>query len=372
MSAQAKHRVIYKTLAEEIAEGVYPPGCCLPTETELAKRFGVARQTVLKALDALKLEGKLISVRGSGTFVTKDAAKGVYSSKDVRQIGFIAANLQESFGHQVFLGFEAEAVHRNYTVVAGNSDYDSLREGELMRRMHQQGVAACAIVPFFQNNRHLADQLHGTGWPMICIDNNYNIPGIPFVNTDNEQAGYNATAFLLAEGRRRIGFLVNAFDALQSVWSTRRRFEGYKRALADSGVPFRPELVQELGITLAARRPVEVGLDIYAYPAMHKMLHSCKGLDAVLLLWDELAPGALNAIRDSGLKVPEDIAVIGFNDDELCTLLTPQLTTIKQPARELGALAARQLIELIEGKDVAEETVLPNKMVFRASTCMIK
>lgn len=90
--------------------------------------------------------------------------------------------------------------------------------------------------------------------------------------------------------------------------------------------------------------------------------------DAILLMWDELAPGALNAILNSRLSVPEDIELVGFDDDNFCTLLNPPLTTIRRPARRMGELAAQQLIGLIDGRAAAQETILQDQLIRRGST----
>lgn len=367
MGAAAKYRTIYNTLIREVGEGVFAVGCCLPTENELAARFGVSRQTVLKALDLLKAEGVLSGIRGRGTFVVR-AASRPGEPRGGRQLAFVCIDIQDSFGHEVFLGFEAEAARSGYTVAVGNSSYDALREAEHLKRLHAQGVAGIALVPFLAANRKLVLDLHGAGWPVVCIDNHYGIDGVPCIVTDNRRAAYGATLRLIRAGRSRIGFLTNTFDALETSFPVRERFEGYRQALSEGGLEFRRELVQELGPALTASRPTDVGLDIFGYQAMHKLLMSPERPDAVLLLWDELAPGALNAIRNSRLNVPEDIALVGFNDDSFCTLLTPPLTTIRQPARRMGELAARQLIELAGGGAVPPETVLQNQLIRRGST----
>ena len=157
----------------------------------------------------------------------------------------------------------------------------------------------------------------------------------------------------------------------------RKRYAGYREALRESGIEFRMELVQELGVVLASCSPADVGLDIYGYQAAHKLLMTIypssemmtpEPPDAILLMWDELAPGALNAILNSRLSVPEDIELVGFDDDNFCTLLNPPLTTIRRPARRMGELAAQQLIGLIDGRAAAPETILQDQLIRRGST----
>ncbi len=365
MAPAAKHRTIYQSILQDIRSGRYPVGKCLPTEHELAAQFGVARLTVLKALDLLKNEGLLTGVRGKGTFVARNAKA---PEAERRQLGIVCLQLQDTFGHEVFLGFEGEALRNDYAVVAGNSNFDAALEAAHLKRIYEQGVAGVALIPFFQLNRALVQSLHEAGYPVVCVDNSYGIPGIPYLRTDNYQAAYDAVRLLINSGRRRIAFVTNTMEALEIVCTVRERYNGYRQALADCGIVFQHGWVQELGAALAARRPAEVGLDLYAYSPIHRLLHLPERPDAILLLWDELAPAAWNAIRNANLSIPDDIALIGFNDDDLCSLLNPALTSIRQPARELGALAARLLIDRIELRAVPEDAILHNQLIMRGST----
>lgn len=140
MSVAAKYKNIYDTLIRELEEGVFPVGSCLPTENELAERFGVSRQTVLKALDLLKNEGFLTGVRGRGTFVIHSGVNPARQEAG-RLLAFICSYTRDSFDHEVFLGFEAEAARSNYAVAVGNSAGDALREAEHLKRLHGQGTA---------------------------------------------------------------------------------------------------------------------------------------------------------------------------------------------------------------------------------------
>lgn len=367
MNAAAKYKNIYDTLVRELEEGVFPVGSCLPTENELAERFGVSRQTVLKALDLLKNEGFLTGVRGRGTFVIHSGGAPARQEAG-RQLAFICSYTRDSFDHEVFLGFEAEAARNNYAVAVGNSAGDALREAEHLKRLHGQGTAGVALLPVPSANHDLIFELHQEGWPIICLDHHYGIESIPYIGSDDRKAAYEATLRLIAEGRRRIGFLTDTFDALETSFSVRKRYAGYREALRESGIEFRMELVQELGVVLASCSPADVGLDIYGYQAAHKLLMTPEPPDAILLMWDELAPGALNAILNSRLSVPEDIELVGFDDDNFCTLLNPPLTTIRRPARRMGELAAQQLIGLIDGRAVAPETILQDQLIRRGST----
>lgn len=365
----SKHKYIYDFLKAEIIDGRLSVGSCLPTELELAARFTASRQTVLKALDSLKKDGLLTSSRGRGTFVASNLEQKRTLQK---QLGFVGLDMRTSFGHEVFIGFESEAIKQGYSVVVGNSNFNTEKEALHIKKMYEQGVMGVAIVPFFQGNRELVRSYLNMGFPIVCIDNNYDITDVPFVHTDNFLATYKAVSFLISTGRKKIGFITNTIDSFNQNCVANDRYMGYRKALSDHKIEFDPYWVQEVGVALANRSAVEVGLDIYAYAPVHKLLAGHNRPDAIFLLWDELAPSTYNAIFNSNLRIPEDISVIGFNDDNVCSVLKPTLSSIRQPSADVGILAASKLIALVEGREIVKEEVLHNELIIRGSTISIQ
>lgn len=123
----------------------------------------------------------------------------------------------------------------------------------------------------------------------------------------------------------------------------------------------------ELGPHLAEARPQDIGLELYGYPAMHRLMSCEVPPTAVLLLWDELGPGALAAIRNGRRRVPEDFSLLGFNDDDLCSLTNPMLSSVRQPAEELGETAVQLLDDMRRGIAPPPVTRLQNRLILRDS-----
>lgn len=367
MSIQPKYREICRELSEEITSGVFAAGERIPTEQQLAKRFGVARQTVLKALDVMKHSGVIRSVQGKGTFVAVTHGRARRPDEQGRQIAYICSNLQDSIGHLMMVGAERAAANLGYSMIACATRYDSEREAEYLRRCRNNKVDGIILLPYFSNRelvRRCAAEI-----PMVCVDNGIDGLPIPVVATDNCRAMYEAVSHLIELGHVRIGFILSGFEFLETVRSVRERFDAYRRALADHGILYRPDYVSELGTPLAHMRPADVGLDLYAYPAMHRLMSVDDPPSAVVLLWDELAPGAIAAVRDGRRRIPEDFSLVGFNDDELCSLVTPKLTSVRQPAEEIGECAVRYLDGMIRrGEKPPMQTIIPSVLVKRAST----
>ncbi len=368
MSTQPKYQEIYQTLSDEISRGVFVAGERLPTEQQLATRFGVTRQTVLKALNTMKYDRVIHSVQGKGTFVAITHGRQRQAGEKGRQIAYICANLQDSLGHRILIGAEQTAAKLGYSLIACASRYDTEREAEYLRRSRNNRVDGMILLPFTQSNRELAERC-SLEIPMICVDNQYEGLTIPVICTDNFQAVYRAVSYLIELGHSRIGFILSCREFLDAVRSVRERFNGYCQALSDHGIPFREEYVTELGTTLANLRPTDVGLDLFGYPAMHRLMSEATPPSAVILLWDELAPGATAAIRDGHKQCPEDFSLIGFNDDELCSLITPQLTTLRQAGEEIGERAVQYLDAMIRRGEIPPmETIIQSTLIKRNST----
>lgn len=368
MSIQAKYKEIYRELSREITAGVFAAGEKIPTELQLADRFGVTRQTVLKALDVLKHDGMLKSVRGKGTFVSGLHRRVSVKAASARHLAYICSNLQDSLGHRILVGAERAAAQAGYSLIAYNTQNDSMKEAEYLCRSRDNHVAGIILLPYLQASRDLVGELMKEV-PLICVDNGFRDLDIPVVNTDNFKAMYEAVSYLIVQGHTRIGFIINSRDLLDSIPSARDRFDGYRQALSDHGLEFSPDWVAELGGSLAHRRPGDVGLELYGYPAMNRLICAPEPPTAVILQWDEIAPGAICAVRDAHKRIPEDISLIGFNDDELCVLLDPALTSVRQPAESIGECAVRQLHELIRnGTPPPPKTQLSSKLIKRSST----
>lgn len=366
MTTQARYQQIYAELMHDIDCGILAGGDKLPSEPQLAARFGVTRQTLLKALRMMKHEGVLSSKQGKGTFVNSQSAFPAAAS--ARQIVFIASNLQESFAYKTLLGIESACEKLKYQLITCNTRNDAEREAEFLRRARAGSTAGVILIPYLQQNRELALRISAE-LPMVCVDYGFGDGAIPVVSMDHYQASYEAARHLILLGHRRIGFILNSFEAAEKVESIRKRLEGYRQALLDAGIPCDPALVSELGGHLSNMRPCDVGLELYGYPAMNRLLHLPSPPSAVLLLWDELAPGALAAARDTRRRVPRDLSLIGFNDDDICLLMTPRLSTVRQDGETMGATAVRLLAGRIErGEAIAQYTTIPAELIKRATT----
>ncbi len=177
-------------------------------------------------------------------------------------------------------------------------------------------------------------------------------PGVevPYVNVDNEAGGYLATKHLIKRGCQRIGTIAVRYNSAGN-----DRFDGYRQALADTGQDIDDDLIAVGDFSQSS-----------GYRAMQKLLSAQP--DAVFAASDQMAIGASRAIREAGLRIPDDVALIGFDDLPSAANAEPPLTTIRQPIDQLGPVAIDILKQVIDNKiDATHRRILPTELVIRAT-----
>ena len=182
---------------------------------------------------------------------------------------------------------------------------------------------------------------------------------ISLVVTEGFNSTRSAVKFLFNKGRRKIAYINFPNDTQ----ITMPRFEGYVKGLADCGLPFREEFVyfpvpeQELKV-----------LDL-GYAGARKLMGAEEVPDAIMVAADPLAIGALKYFKENKIKIPQDISIIGFDNNDVCTLVEPNLTTIAQPTQELGVRAAQLLLNKLNGLQPKEERIIfEGKLIQRGTT----
>lgn len=193
----------------------------------------------------------------------------------------------------------------------------------------------------------------GNSIPVVAVDPHRGHSGLPTIDSDNLEGGRAATEHLLSLGHRRIGYLAGRPD----LESARLREMGYREALAAAGVAFDPDLVRVGGY-----RPALAGS-----PA-HELLSLPDRPTAVFAANDLSAIRTMEIAAELGLRVPEDLSVVGFDNVPESALTVPPLTTVQQPLQQMGIEALRMLIDLLEGRPRDTHLQLPTSLVVRSST----
>jgi DNA-binding LacI/PurR family transcriptional regulator len=352
MSAQVSQQLVWL-----IASGEVKVGDRLPPVRALAERLGINQHTVRAAYAALQAEGLVSMRQGRGTTVLAHDAQSlarVTPSTQTHTIGILIPGLNP-FYLPFLEGIDEAARSAPWLFFVSYTRDSPVLPGRYVAQLIAKGVdglilAAGGLEPQDWNshsgsgNRSLP--------PVVCVD----MPTAPghVVLLDSEGAAFRATEHLIAHGRRRIGMISGPVEAdnLQPC------YQGYKRALAAAGLAIDARLVAEV-----PHFHIEMGRQ-----ATERLLNLSRPPTAIFGAADVLAIGAMQAVKERGLRVPEDIAVAGYNDIGLAALVDPSLTTARAPAYEMGVTAMNTLQRLIAGESVEPQRVtLDTPLVIRCS-----
>lgn len=212
------------------------------------------------------------------------------------------------------------------------------------------------IVIGLETNTRLAYRISRITLPVVLLNLHFDDLTIPSVTTDDEQGAYLATSHLIGMGHRRIAFMEG--DPRYHTSNSRRR--GFLAAMAEHDVPA-PAALMRTG-------NYDEGC---AYQETRALLEGGEPFTAMFCSNDIMALGVIQALRSKGLRVPEDVSLVGFDDTQFATAIDPPLTTVRKPRTHMGAEAARMLLDILEGEADASNRriVLENRLITRQSVC---
>jgi len=257
----------------------------------------------------------------------------------------------DAFMLNVLLGIEHAARQADFHILFKPLNVDDQSGySQLILGRHVDGI----ILAVPRNDDMEILDIYQKGFPVIAIGQ---LPGtdIPFVAVDEMEGAKNATEHLIKQGYSDIGMITNA--PLEYT-SAQLRLEGYRKALTEAGIAFDRSL---LGIGSYTPRS--------GYHAMSQLLSCSRKPSAVFAASDSVAFGAVQAIKNAGISIPDDFAIVGFNDVPLAEYFDPPLTTVRLPAYELGRTASEWLSKLIAGETLDESgLILETELIIRSSS----
>mgnify|MGYP004579774067 FL=1 len=324
---------------------------------DVAKEAGVSIATVSRVLndiDVVNEETKkkvLEAIKKLG-YRPNIVARSLKTQR-TRTIGIPIPDISNQFYPEIVRGAEDVANIYGYNVMLCNSDFDTDKEKEYLRVLKEKMVDGVLYMSSSLEN-DILDLINELDVKTVLVETDDKNADLPSVTIDNVKATYEVTKYLIDKDIRDIAFIgVSRED--NNAW--KKRFTGYKNALQESNIEFREEF------TYFHNLKVETG-----YTGVIEMLNRGVSPKAIVCASDEIAMGAINALRDKGLKVPEDVSVVGFNDIDLARAFYPKLTTVYQPMYDMGSVAMRMLIKIINNKVLEEgHFVLNYKLVERDS-----
>ncbi|HEX2142830.1 MAG TPA: GntR family transcriptional regulator [Candidatus Limnocylindria bacterium] len=358
------HRRIALDLAAQIAEGRYLPGSRLPAENDLADSFSVSRGTLREALRALRADGVIEAVPGRGNFVNR----GSPSRPDARRrvVGVVVPSVAQPYVSDLISVMEDELHRHGYALLVGSSGSTREQQAGRVHRILEEGASGLVVYPIdYEPDLPLFDNLVSGGFPLVLVDRHLVGLAVDAVLPDNAGGAYAGVAHLAQLGHRRIAFV--STDNLTTT-SVAERLQGYRQALLDHGLqPDEALVLAELPLTRRWPRDLATGATGHT-PLIRRFLERERPT-GVFALHDYLAADVLEAAQQLGLRVPEQLAIVGFDDDPPASQLAVPLTVVRQPRERIGRLAASVVVDRIQGRRTeTARIVLPTELVVRASS----
>lgn len=343
------------------------------TIKDVANRAGVSPMTVSRVINKKdgvnkKTREKVMEVVKELNYVPNTVARSMVT-KSTKTIGILIATIVNPFYSQIVLGAEEEALKNGYNVILCNAG-----DHKKAQRYINLMIEKCAdgIICFLLNiGKDEMDTINSVNMKCVLVDNEKKKINTSAVLTNNVMGGYLAAKHLIDLGHTRIAHIHGAFkynpkkkkyyeETYQfELW--RDRYSGFSQAIEEAGVVFdKRYLVEGNGSTQVA---VESG-----FLAMKKLLELDNPPTAVFAANDLMAMGAINAIYSEGLKVPEDISIVGYDDIDLSKEFYPKLTTVSQPRNRVGKEAVKLLIESLKSDNIIKNVSINPVLEVREST----
>jgi DNA-binding LacI/PurR family transcriptional regulator len=328
----------------------------MPTIKDVAKKAGVSVSTVSRVLNGYPHITDDVSRR------VLDAVEELdYRPNRVAQrlrathsqlVGVIFSDITNPFYIHVLRGIEHIFSQRRMSVLISNADADPQLEEYFIRLMQTEGIAGLIIAPTTEDSPALVSAIY-QGLPVVVIDRRMSRGEVDTVLVDNFKGALLAIQHLIRLGHQRIGVISGPLH----LTTGRDRYAGYLQAMSDAGLPV------EATLTRFGDYRQESG-----YKLAHDLISLPDPPTALFVANNQMTIGALNAIHEAGRVIPDEIAVVGFDDLSWAISLNPPLTTVAQPTFEIGVNAAHLLLERIaDPKRPPRTVILETELKIRAS-----
>lgn len=310
-----------------------------PTIIDVARESGVSYSTVSRALNGYEFvkpatRDKVLRAAQKLGYVPNQQARSLAGGRS-GLIGVLVPGLDNGYITEIIRGVDEELAKSDYNLILYTTHRHRTRESSYVSTIMNGGADGLLLVVPFISNTYL-DTLHQQNFPFVVIDQFDKTGKSSVVNGTNWQGAYDATQYLIGLGHQRIGFITGLIE----LHSAMDRLSGYQSALNDANLPVQEEWIVKGDFG-------EQG----GYLATQDLLDLPNPPTAIFASNDLLAFGTMEAIRQRGLSIPEDISVIGFDDIPQASWVYPALTTVHQPLDKMGRLAVKMLLEHIDSPE---------------------
>ncbi|MCP3890968.1 MAG: LacI family transcriptional regulator [Desulfobulbaceae bacterium] len=329
----------------------------MSTILDVARLAGVSTATVSRVINSPdsvreKTREKVILAMVKCNYKYNALARGFVTKKS-NTIGLIIPTISNSVFAESTLGVQEYADQKNIKVILGNSYYKYSQEENLIKVLRESQVDGL-IITTTNLKGEILKSLVDEKFPFVLLFSTVKGGPVSAVGIDNYRGGYLATEHLISLGHKRICMVAGNFSMTDRSF---HRWHGYKKCLRNDGILYDKELLVQTDYSLSGGRD-----------SIKKLLTLPSPPTAVFCSNDYLALGAMKGAREAGLNLPEDLSIVGFDDMQTASYMVPALTTIRQPAYEMGQRAAKLLLEMIEKKSKPVQEMMDSSLIVREST----
>ncbi|MHB1688358.1 MAG: LacI family DNA-binding transcriptional regulator [Ignavibacteriaceae bacterium] len=351
---------IERAIKRKIKMGEFQPGDPVGSQNDLSKEFKVSIITVKKALSDLVNEGILFTRVGKGTYVSDQPQRKLDISQH-KAIGLVLRDIKHPFFAMVVHGIEERAYELGYNILLSSSSNKIEKEENQINHFRELGVDGLIIASLSLEYRatDYIQKIHNENFPYIMVSYMHD-PDYWYVGSDQELGGFIATEHLIKTGYKSIGYVhIGKGNLLSEV-----RKNGYTRALNEYNISFNSKLIFFLGT-----ENFDSGSDRYqlGYDFGKTLKSLDKKPDALFLYSDLAALGFEQAALEEGISIPDDVAIVGFDDLEVARFASVPLTTINQSAENIGRKAVDIIQKRINGSDIGNRTIIKPSLIIRES-----
>ncbi len=322
---------------------------------DIAEMAGVSHSTVSRALQGTgrmseETRARILALADELGYTPDALAQSLVRGR-TRTVGVVVTTIADPFVAGIIDGIEEVAGKAGYTVLLGASHMDPAREMSVVENLRQRRVDA-VIVTASRVGSYYSEHLRRFGVPIVLVNNMVESEYLYAISCDQVEGARQATAHLLSLGHRRIAYVGSSFRE----HSSKQRRRGYEMALEEAGITTDPNLVvipQENRDVTVGRRALEM-----LWPHNPTAIFAYNDLTAI---------GIMMAARDMGIRIPQDLSLVGFDNIEATEFVTPPLTTVHQPREAMGRAAMNMALDLLKEKTI-KNRMLACKFIVRSST----
>lgn len=347
-TAEPKYIQVANIIRQNILDGTWREGDAIPPEKILCARFNIARGTMRQALQVLENEGYLVREQGRGTFIRLVEQRTNNGTN--RHLAFVVPYLRDSSVSTILVGFQQVAEQAGFSVVFNHVNNDLQQQQDVVQKLLQQGVMGIALYPVDSETLTGIDKLVNASYPIVLVDRYLKYLSTDYVISDHFGGALRGVHYLINQGHTRVGFVTWLSPAV----SMDHRLLGYHQAMRERGIPVDENLICRVeGYPTVNRAPLINYLTSENRPT------------AVFAANDQIAIAIYRAAASIGLRIPEDLSVMGFDDLDMSIHLDPPLTTLAQQFTTLGRRAAEVLLSRIraEIRPLQQITISPELII---------